>query len=210
MMCTALVGVQPDVLVVQRLLEAQRLATRERMVRMDRQRQPVVAVGAVLEAVPVDMVPGHADRRAALAQMAHQFVREAFLDVDLDVAVGRLAHERRDVVEQRLGDRRDRRDQSHATLDAAAERCDVARDAVHREQHGAGMLEQREPGRRRLDAAPRAQQERRAEIRLELRDALADRRRLDVLLLGRARHVAVVADGDEQTQRLQVDVAHAR
>ena len=124
---------QPDVIVVQRLLEAQRLATRERMVRMDRQSQPVVPVWAVFKAVPIDVIPDHADRRAALAQVAYQLVREAFLDVDLDVAVGRLAHERRDVVEQRFGNRRDRRNQPHATLDAAVERRDVARDAIHRE-----------------------------------------------------------------------------
>ena len=56
----------------------------------------------------------------------------------------------------------------------------------------------------------RAHQQRRAEVVLELRDALADRRRHDVLLLGGARHVPVVADRDEQAQGLQVEVAHGR
>jgi hypothetical protein len=44
---------------------------------MDRQRQPVVPVWAVLKAVPIDVIPDHADRRAALAQVAYQLVRES-------------------------------------------------------------------------------------------------------------------------------------
>ena len=72
------------------------------------------------------------------------------------------------------------------------------------------MLEQREPGRRRLDAAPRAHQQRRAEICSSRAMRLLIGRRLDVLLLGGTGHVAVVADGDQQAQGFQVDIAHAR
>ena len=72
------------------------------------------------------------------------------------------------------------------------------------------MLEKRESGRRRLHAAPAAHQQLDAEVLLELGDALADRRRLDVLLLGGARHRATVDDRDEEAKRLEVDVAHRR
>ena len=117
---------------------------------------------------------------------------------------------RGDVVEQRLGDRRGRGDQAHLALEAAAERGGVVDDAVHREEHAARVLEQRQARRRRLHAAPAAHQEGDAEIAFELGDALADRRRLDVLLLGRTRHVAAVAHRHEQAKRLQVEVAHGR
>jgi hypothetical protein len=64
------------------------------------------------------------------------------------------------------------------------------------------------PRRRGPHAAPRAQQQRRAQVAFELRDALADGRRLDVLLGGRACHVLVVAHRHQQAQGLEVDVAH--
>ena len=120
-----------------------------------------------------------------------------------------LAHERGDVVEQRLGDRRRGRDQAHVALHAAGEGSGIGDDAIHREEDAARVLEQRQSGRRRLHAAPPAHQELDAEVVLELGDALADRRRLDVLLLGGARHRAAVGDRDEQAKRLEVDVAHA-
>ena len=74
-------------LVVERLLEAQRLAAGERMVGMDREPEPVLAIGQVLEAFEVDRVPADADRGQAVAQMADDVARLPLLDVDLDVAV---------------------------------------------------------------------------------------------------------------------------
>jgi hypothetical protein len=41
-----------------------------------------------------------------------------------------------------------------------------------------------------------------------LGNAFADGRRLDMRLLGRSRHIAVVAPGHQQAQGLQVDVSH--
>ena len=72
------------------------------------------------------------------------------------------------------------------------------------------MLEHREAGGRRLDAAARAHQEGRAEVVLELGDALADGRGLDVLLRRRAGHVLVVADRHQEAQGLEIDVSHGR
>jgi hypothetical protein len=79
----------------------------------------------------------------------------------------------------------------------------VVLEAVHREHHRARMLEHRQAGGRRGDAAALAHQQRRAEGSLELRDALADGRRLDVLLLGGALDVAVVAHRDQQRSVLR-------
>ena len=64
------VAARGDVLVVERLLEAQRLAAGERMVGMDREPEPVLAIGQVLETLEIDRVPAHADRGQAVAQMA--------------------------------------------------------------------------------------------------------------------------------------------
>ena len=162
------------------------------------------------EALEVDAVPADAERRVAVAHLANEVARDALLDVDLDVLVVGLAHERCDVVEQRLGDRRRGRDQADVALTPPRERGGVGDDAVHREEDAARMLEKRESGRRRLHAAPAAQQQLDAEVLLELGDPLADRRRLDVLLLGGARHRATVDDGDEEAKRLEIDVAHRR
>jgi hypothetical protein len=88
------------VVVVQGLFEAQRFSAGERVIRMDRQRQSIVAVGAVLQAFEVDAVPAHPHRRRAFPDLSNEVARETLLDIDLDVAVGRIAHERGDVVEQ--------------------------------------------------------------------------------------------------------------
>ena len=194
---------------VERLLEAHRRAAGQRVAGVDGQHEPVAPVGDARQALEVDPVPAHAERGVAVAHFADEVVRQALLDVDLDVAVGGLAHERGDVVEQRIGDRRRGGDQAHVALHAAGEGSGIGDDAIHREEDAARMLEQRQSGRRRLHAAPAAHQELDAEVLLELGDALADRRRLDVLLLGGARHRAAVGDRDEQAKRLEVDVAHA-
>ena len=200
---------QADVVEGERLLEADRGASGERVAGVDGEREPVAPVRTVREALEVDVVPADAERRVAVAHLAHEVARHALLDVDLDVLVVGLAHERRDVVEQRLGDRRGGCDQAHMALHAAGEGGGIGDDAVHREEDAARVLEKRQPGRRRLHAAPPAHQQLDAEVVLELGDALADRRRLDVLLLGGARHRAAVGDRDEQAKRLEVDVAHA-
>src|SRR6185369_15364672 len=76
------------------------------------------------------------------------------------------------------------------------------------EEHRARVVEERQAGRSRLHAASLAHEQLDAEVELELRDALADCRRLDVLQLGGARHRPALADGDEQAQRLDVEVVH--
>ena len=113
-------GRQADVVEGERLLEADRGASGERVAGVDRERQPVAPVGAMREALEVDVVPADAERRVAVAHLANEVARNALLDVDLDVLVAGLAHERCDVVEQRLGDRRGGRDQAHMAVDAAA------------------------------------------------------------------------------------------
>src|SRR5207247_1739965 len=82
--------------------------------------QPVAAIRAMLQPFEIDVVPAHAHGGRALADLAHQVARETLLDVHPDVAVGRLAHEGRDVVEQSLRDRRCRGHQPHVALHAAA------------------------------------------------------------------------------------------
>ena len=67
---------------------------------------------------------------------------------------------------------------------------------------------ERHAGRRGLHAAAAAHQDRRAERGLELRDALADGRRLDMLLHRGALDVLQVAYRHQQAQRLDVDIAH--
>src|SRR6186997_2000713 len=91
-------------------------------------------------------------------------------------------------------------------LDAAVERGDVRTYALGAEQHVSSVLEEGHTGWRGLDAAAAANEERRAQLALKLSDALADRRRLDVLLLGGELDVRAVANADEESERLQVEV----
>ena len=102
------------------------------------------------------------------------------------------------------------RDSAHMALEPAAERGDVACDAVHREQHAARMLEQRD-ARPASAATPRRERDSsgvpRSLSSCAMRLLIADGSMCSSSR--RARDVPVLADRDEQAQRLQVDVAHA-
>ena len=74
-------GRQTDVLVLERLVETQRRLARERMIAMYREREPVLPVGAVLQPLQIDVVPAHADRRRAFAQLPHES-RQTLLHFD--------------------------------------------------------------------------------------------------------------------------------
>ena len=126
----------------------------------------------------------------------------------MDVLVVLLAHELGEIVEQGFGNRRRGGDEPHVSLDAPVERSDVRADAFGTEQHVARVLEQCDARRRRLDSAPPAHEELRAELTLQLGDALADRRRLDVFLFGGDLDVRAIADGDEQPEGFEIEVLH--
>jgi len=151
--------------------------------------------------------PARAGRTLLAANPTH-VARNAFLDVDPDRAVGRVPHEGRDILEERFGDRRHAGDQPHVALDAAREGRGVRRKPLERERQRTRMFEHRLTGGCRHHTAPPAHQQRRAERVLELRNPLADRRRLDVFLRCGLLDVAVVADRDQQAQRLHIKVLH--
>lgn len=60
-----------------------------------------------------------------------------------------------------------------------------------------------------LHTSSLSHEQRGAQVCLELRNALADGRRLDVLARCGSSHALAFADGDEEAQRLEIEVPHA-
>ena len=103
-----------------------------------------------------------------------------------------LGHER----VHRRADEADREPADLAALDAPR----LARRVLDGVEDLARAHEERRPGRGQLDLALVAQQQRRADLLLELADLLAQRRLGHVQALRRAAEVQLLGDGDEVAQ----------
>src|SRR5690606_23417880 len=97
---------------------------------------------------------------------------------------------------------------AHLPDHAVPIRRHVARDPVGGGEHRTRVLEKDLAGGGGHHAAPMTLEQRRVHLLLELRETLADRRRTDVLLLAGTGDVAAIADGDEQPQTGEIEVAH--
>ena len=98
--------------------------------------------------------------------------------------------------------------QAHLAAHAGREGCHVAFDALGAQQQFARVFAQALAGGRGLDAVAAPGQQRRADLRFQLGQALADRAGRQVGFGGGADDVAVVADGHEQPQIGEIQVAH--
>jgi hypothetical protein len=126
-------GRQANMLRVDCLLEADRPAAGQRLIRMYRERQTVPAIGQMLRSRQVGTVPTDAGRCLAVAQLTHDIAREPFFNVDLDVLVRKLSHEGSKIFQQRFRNRGSSRDQPPLALDPSVERQQVIGDAVYLE-----------------------------------------------------------------------------
>ena len=149
---------------------------------------------------------GGADHEVDLARAQHRLQRVDEGDDGAQRHLGRLVEQAaRGRRQQEL--RRGRHDaEPHVARHAALHRGELALGVVDVEAHAARPLEQHVAGRRELDAAPRALEERHAAVRLEPAHGARQRRLRAVQLRRRAAHVLVRRDDFEVAEVAKVHV----
>ena len=200
------VGMQADVVEVQRVLEGDGLAPGQRMAARHDQHQFVVPVGQGLQ-----LVAGRggdvadAQVRRAFVHRAQHLGAEVLLQVDLHLRM--LAAECPEILRQELHDGRDVGVDAHVAAHAVGVFGQLRLHLLQAEQDAAGVVQQAFARRRQLHAARVAIEQGRLERGFQVREALAHGGGGDELALRGAADRAQLADSDEELQRGQVDPA---
>ncbi|ASL25958.1 hypothetical protein ACG10_06250 [Azotobacter chroococcum] len=185
-------------LVVERLGEGDAGPSGQRMLVVDQHGQVVLAVGNELQIAAGHGFAADAEIGIALGHAAHHVRAETLLDVHLDMFVGE--QELGDLLGQELHDRGHVGEDAHMPARPFRVLAQLALQAFHVAHQLPGMTQQGLPGRGRHHAALAAHQQRGLEGRLDVGDALAQRRGRDELALAGAGDRALLADRHEQPQ----------
>jgi hypothetical protein len=152
-------------------------------------------------------VGGVADAQVgrAFLHRAHDLGAQVLFQVDLDA--GMLARESAQVFRQKLHDGRDAGVHAHMAAHAVSVFAELALHFLEAEQHRTRMVQQAFAGRRQIDAARVAVQQRGVQRGFEVGEALADGRSRDEFALGRLADAAQLAHGHKELKRGQVNAA---
>ena len=190
------------------ILEREVRAPREPVARGQGGRHLLVQQGMHGQPLRIDETgTDEGDVEPLVAHRRQQVARAALFQHEGDV--GSLAAELADgACDQRMERRRGREAHGDAAGLAARGAAGLHGGAFDRGQDRLGIGQEGTAGIGQADAARMAQQQRRADLALQRPDLLAERRLLHVQLLGRARDMAFVRDGDEVAEVSQFHLAY--
>jgi hypothetical protein len=180
----------------------------QRMIRTHDDNEPVVPVQQAAQTVRRNAAGTNADLGEPFRDAADDTGARPLLEVDLDGAL--RCQECPQILGQKLHDGREVREHSHDAPHALRVLCKLQRNSLGIPQHASGMVEEGFARRGRRHAARTAQEELHTEMLLQLDESLAHGRRGDRRMPRCLREAALLADGDKEAKRRQVEPPEQR